>query len=201
MASVALMILPLAHFFVPGERMNKRKVLGFITGFFGVVLLIGGNLFESSGSDQEFLGRLALIAAPAGYATSSIVLRRMPPINAFGLAAWVMIIGACASVPIAFVTDGPPKVANIETFWVIAVLGLVHTALANLFRIIVVRGAGPTFMSLTSYQVPVWSVLMGAWVLHEPVPNTLLMALILILIGIVITQYGALKRLFFKTAD
>jgi len=38
MASVALIVLPLAHLFVPGETMSWRKTLGLLIGFCGVAL-------------------------------------------------------------------------------------------------------------------------------------------------------------------
>jgi drug/metabolite transporter (DMT)-like permease len=47
-----------------------------------------------------------------------------------------------------------------------------------------------------NYQVPVWSILLGALILSEPLPDTLIWALLLILAGLGLSQYGALKRLF-----
>ena len=41
MAVVPLLVLPLAHVFVPGERLTWAKVAGFAVGFAGVVVLIG----------------------------------------------------------------------------------------------------------------------------------------------------------------
>ncbi|MDG1168265.1 MAG: EamA family transporter, partial [Sulfitobacter sp.] len=56
--------------------------------------------------------------------------------------------------------------------------------------------AGPVFMSLVNYQVPLWSVVLGALILSEPLPPSLLYAMLLILIGVGLSQYGALRRLF-----
>ena len=78
----------------------------------------------------------------------------------------------------------------------LAFLGLVPTAFANLLRVLVVRSAGPVFMSLVNYQVPVWSVVLGALILAEPLPPSLLYAMALILAGVGLSQYGALRRLF-----
>jgi drug/metabolite transporter (DMT)-like permease len=44
--------------------------------------------------------------------------------------------------------------------------------------------------------VPLWSVLLGAVILGEPLPPSLLLALVLILSGLALSQYGALRRLF-----
>ena len=96
----------------------------------------------------------------------------------------------------ALAVEGPVPEVSGRGLAIIAFLGLVPTAAANLLRVLVVRSAGPVFMSLTNYQVPVWSMLMGAAFLGEPLPPTLIWALLLILAGVALSQFGALKRLF-----
>jgi drug/metabolite transporter (DMT)-like permease len=51
-------------------------------------------------------------------------------------------------------------------------------------------------MSLTNYQVPLWSVILGIVILEEAPRQNLFLAMTLILIGLCLSQYGALKRLF-----
>ena len=199
MASVALIVLPLAHFLLPGEQLSPRKIGGFVIGFVGVVVLIGGQAFESSGAAMETPGRLACIAAASCYAISSILMRRLPPVDPMGLATMLMLVGAAAIVPTALLTEGAPPRPAPETLGVLLFLGLVPTAGAAFLRTYVVRTAGPVFMSLVNYQVPVWSVLLGALVLSEPLPLSLLYAMALILAGVGLSQYGALKRLFRRT--
>ncbi len=199
MASIALMIVPMAHFFVPGERMSLRRAVGFGIGFAGVALLIGSQAFESSGSARELPGRLACLSAAACYAIGSILMRRLPPVDPIGLSTVLLLIGAVAIVPMAWIAEGPPTLPDRRTFLLVAFLGMVPTAAANILRVTVVRTAGPVFMSLTNYQVPVWAVILGAVFLGEPLPPTLLWALLLILAGLVLSQFGALRRLFARS--
>ncbi|SLN58444.1 putative DMT superfamily transporter inner membrane protein [Falsiruegeria litorea R37] len=196
MASVALMVLPLAHFLVPGEQLSWRKALGFVVGFAGVVVLIGGQAFESSGNEAEIWGRLACLSAAACYAVSSVMLRKLPPADPVGLTAVTLLIGLAPVLAVALTFEGLPPAVDAPTFWALAILGLIPTAGAFLLRIMVVLSAGPTFMSLTNYQVPIWSVIMGWLVLSEPLPPSLIWALLLILGGVGLSQYGALTRLF-----
>ncbi|SFE26858.1 Permease of the drug/metabolite transporter (DMT) superfamily [Sulfitobacter brevis] len=196
MASVALIILPLAHFFVPGEQMSRRRVAGFVLGFIGVCILIGGQAFESTGTTLEIPGRIACVGAAACYAVGSILLRRLPAVDSIGLAAVLSLIGAAISIPLALVVEGLPPLPSNDILLVLLFLGIVPTALANLLRVLVVRSAGPVFMSLVNYQVPVWSVLLGSVFLAEQLPPSLLVAMTLILIGVGTSQFGALKRLF-----
>lgn len=196
MAAVALMVLPLAHVFLPGERMSLRRTAGFVTGFAGVSLLLGGQSFASSGAALEPLGRLACLGAAGCYAVSSVTVRRLPPMDPIGIATIPMIFGTVMIVPFAWVIEGPPPLPSAQTLGVLMFLGLVPTAAANLLRVLVIRSAGPVFMSLTNYQVPLWSVVLGVLLLGEPMRLSLLGALALILLGVAISQWGALKRLF-----
>lgn len=196
MAAIALIVLPLAHFAVPGERMTPRKVAGFLIGFAGVALLIGGQAFESTGTALETPGRLACLGAASCYAVASIMLRRLPQSHPIGLATVFLIIGAMMILPAAWLVEGPPPLPSGQTLAIVAFLGLVPTAAANCLRVIVVRSAGPVFMSLVNYQVPLWSVLLGSVFLNEALPSALLLAMTLILIGLGLSQYSALKRLF-----
>jgi len=195
MSAIPLMVLPLAHFFA-SEPLTLRRLIGVVIGFFGVALLIGGQAFESIGTDLEWAGRLACLGAAACYSVSSISVRRLPEVDPVGLAAVLLLIGAVVIIPAAWLVEGPPPVISQETWMWLAILGLIPTAGANLLRVLLIRGAGPTFMSLTNYLVPVCAVFFGALILGEPLPGTLIWALALILAGVALSQFGALKKLF-----
>ena len=196
MAAVALIVLPLAHVFVPGERMTLRRSLGFLIGFAGVVVLIGPEALISPGTATDIAGRLACVGGAACYAVSSVVMRRLPPVDPVGLSAVTLWIGAALITPAAVIAEGLPPLPAAPVLAVIFTLGLIQTAAANLLRVSVIRGAGPVFMSLTNYQVPVWSVILGAVFLGETVTSSLFLAMALILAGVFLSQWGALRRLF-----
>lgn len=200
MASVALIVLPLAHFLVPGEQMTWRKTSGFVVGFVGVVILIGGQALESNGNAYETPGRMACLGAAFCYGLSSVLMRRLPAVDPIGLATVLLFIGAAIVVPVAWIVEGPPPFPDAKTLGVLAILGLIPTAGANILRVLLIRSAGPVFMSLTNYQVPVWSVVLGALILSEPLLPSLLYALAFILGGVGLSQYGAITRLFGKKA-
>lgn len=200
MAAVALIVLPLAHVLIPGERMTVRRTAGFLIGFGGVTVLIGPEAFRSSGVRGEVLGQLACLAGAACYAVSSVIMRRIPPVDPIGLSAVTLWIAAALVVVLALATEGLPGIPGRQVLWVIVVLGLVQTAAANLLRIVVIRSAGPTFMSLTNYMVPVWSVVLGVLILGERLEPTLFTAMALILTGVGLSQWGALRRLFGQVA-
>ena len=51
-------------------------------------------------------------------------------------------------------------------------------------------GAGPPFLSLVNYQVPIWAVLIGVVILSETLPGHFVTALIVILGGVAISQFA-----------
>jgi len=195
MAAVVLMVLPLAHFLIPGEQMTWLKSMGFAVGFVGVLLLIGGQAFESTGNSWEIYGRAACLGAAACYAISSVLMRKLPAMDPIVLASVLLYIGAAIVIPLAFIIEGPPTWPPRNALIALIVLALIPTAGANMLRVMVIRTAGPTFMSLTNYQVPVWSVLLGWLILKEPLPGSMLAALALILGGVFLSQWNAIRRL------
>ncbi|MGA0182509.1 MAG: EamA family transporter, partial [Candidatus Puniceispirillaceae bacterium] len=72
----------------------------------------------------------------------------------------------------------------------LAYLAIFPTAIATILLTVLVRRAGPPFLSLVNYQVPVWAVVIGAIVLDEALPGHFLMALVVILSGLFIAQLG-----------
>ncbi|MGR3502800.1 DMT family transporter [Pseudaestuariivita sp.] len=195
MAAVALFVLPLAHVLVASERMTAGKTLGFVIGFVGVCILIGAQAFDTTGAALEPYGRLACLGAAGCYALSSVLMRRLPPVDPVVLAGVLLMIGATVSVPLAYMMEGTPPMPQGASLWWVLYLGLVPTAFANVLRVVLVRSAGPVFMSLVNYLVPLWSVLLGWAVLSEPLPSSLLLALLLILAGMALSQRETLAKL------
>ena len=189
MAAVPLFVLPLAHFF-SDERLALRKVIGFGTGFLGVAILLGPSAI---GGDTALLPRLACLGAAFCYSVSSILTRRCPPVDPMGLAAATLIVGAVVLVPAMLVVEGVPHWAGTIPGAAIILLGLVPTALAALLRVSVIRSAGSSFMTLTNYQVPLWSLAFGTLVLGEALPHSFFVALLCILAGLFISQSKSRK--------
>lgn len=200
MAVVPLFILPLAHVFVPGERMTLRRLVGFLTGTLGVMVLIGPGALASTGEDYEALAKLACVGAAGCYALGSIFTRLCPEVNRMSLATAVLLLAAVFFTPYALLTEGRPPMPESASFWSLLYLGILPTGVAQILLVQVIRDAGPVFMSLVNYQVPIWSVVFGAVVLNEALPTSLFLGLTLILAGVALSQLGALKRLFLRAS-
>ncbi|WP_170366770.1 DMT family transporter [Ruegeria arenilitoris] len=193
MAAIPLMVLPLAHFF-SDEPLNARRFVGVSLGFAGALVLIGPGLAQL-GSGAEPLAQLACIGAAFCYSVASILTRRCPPIDPVVLAALTLVVGAVILLPIMLTTEGVPAPQGLRPTLALIVLGLVPTAFATLLRVSIIRSAGSVFMTLVNYQVPVWSMIFGAWILSEALPLRFYIALALILTGMAISQWFSLRRM------
>ena len=192
MAVVPLFVLPLSHYLVPGEGMSRYKVIGFLFGFAGVVLLIGGDkiLADDATSPRMFLAQIACVTASCCYAVGSIITRLCPPVSTLSYAASGLLLGGIILIPIALITDGAPVFTAPSALGGLAYLAIFPTAIATILLTVLIRRAGPPFLSLVNYQVPVWAVIIGAAVLGEALPGHFLMALAVILSGLFISQLG-----------
>ena len=68
------------------------------------------------------------------------------------------------------------------------VLAIGPTVIALMLMLKVLSSAGPPFLSLVNYQVPVWATIFGAIFLGEKIEPRLAIALVLILIGVAVSQ-------------
>ena len=75
------------------------------------------------------------------------------------------------------------------------ILGVFPTAAATFLRIIIIRTAGPIFMTLTNFQVPLWSVFFSILILNEPFEISMLIALAVIMSGLAINQHSEIKKI------
>lgn len=193
MAVVPLFVLPLSHILVPGEVMSRIKTIGFLFGFGGVVLLIGGDKIQASGPSSPLIltAQMACITASFCYAIGSIITRLCPPISALSFSSTGLMIGGAILVPAALIFEGVPGNINFGVALAgLTFLAVFPTAVATILLTILVRRAGPPFLSLVNYQVPVWAVIIGVTVLNEALPGHFLIALTIILTGLFISQLG-----------
>ena len=70
----------------------------------------------------------------------------------------------------------------------LAYLAIFPTAIATILLTVLIRRAGPPFLSLVNYQVPIWAVIFGAVILDESLPGHFLLALGVILGGLFLSQ-------------
>lgn len=190
MAVMPLTTLVLAHFFIDGERMNRGRLAGFLLGFTGIVVLIGpASLAQLGGSGEILFAQLAVLGGAICYAINTIIARRRPEADAWVTAAIVLAVATLLSAP--FATSQPlPASLPLDAVLAVLVLGLISTAAATVIYFKLIALTGPTFLSMINYLIPLWAVAMGMVFMGERPDWNALLALVLILFGIALSQRG-----------
>jgi drug/metabolite transporter (DMT)-like permease len=124
----------------------------------------------------------------------AIVTRLAPRGPHLAFAAAGLIIAAAFILPLALAFEGVPEVPPPAALAGVLYLGILPTAFATVLLVYVIQSAGPSFLSLVNYQVPVWAVLIGMVVLGEALPPQFLGALALILAGLAVSQARLRRR-------
>ncbi len=186
-ASTPLVVLILAHFVLPDERLRRRQAVSFVLGFAGIVVLMGpDSLAAVGGSRDRLLAQLAILGGAVCYATATVIARRMPPASPLVTSAGVMILASGVMAP--FIVDGAAALPAATGPAVLALgfLGVLGTGAASILYFYLIAQTGARFTSLLNYLVPVWAILLGATILGEKLPISTWFALILILSGLIL---------------
>ncbi len=190
MAIMPLATLVLAHAWVAGEQMTRNRVAGFLLGFVGIVVLMGpAALVGLGGLPIGILAQLAVLSGALCYAAQSVVARVTLKGDVMVASAAIIAIAAIISLPVALVVDqpwnlSPSRVSLYAVIWI----GIGPTAIATLAYLKLIGSAGPTFMSLVNYCVPVVALLLGMAILGEEPGANAYSGLLLILAGIALSQ-------------
>lgn len=190
MAFMPFMSLAMSHFLIVGERMTARNTIGLAIGFTGMLVLFGTDALRQIASGEgTALAQIACLAAALCYASGSIVMKRAPETRPIAFGAATMILAAIMATGIAYFAEGvPQRMPSTSGILVLVALAIGPTAGALLLMLRILESAGPPFLSLVNYQVPIWAVIFGAVFLGEQVSSRLGIALALILLGLAISQ-------------
>ena len=190
MGTIPLIILVMAHFFLPGERLTPPRAAGFVLGFCGIVVLMGpDNLMNLKTHGQELIGELAVVAGCMLYGINSISAKRMVLPGTMATSAGVLTAGAilatfAAVLQSPFTLHQQPPLALAALFG----LGLLPTGIATVIWFKAVERTSPTFTATSNYLVPIFALVFGALTLGETIGWSVGVALVLVLAGIFVSR-------------
>ena len=188
-ASVPLLIALLSLRFEEAERPTRLRLAGLVTGFAGVVALVGIDLSQRPG---ELPGVLAALAAAGGYAVGPLLLKRhLLALDPRATMGGCLGVAALLLTPAAVLT-APARWPSEGSLLSIAVLGLLCTALAFVIFNVLIAETGPSRSSVITYVNPVVAVALGVALLGERPGAGAVAGLLLILAGSWLSTDGRL---------
>lgn len=188
MAIIPLLTLLLSHFLIATERITRNKLLGFVIGFGGIVMLVGSAALQNLGG-ATLIAQLAVLGGAACYAVNVVITPYNRVTSTLVTSTATLLIASVIMLPIAFARHPAASLTfSADALLAIVTLGIFGTALPTLIFYRLVASAGPTFYSLINYLIPLWAVIAGALFLHERPDWNAYAALALILGGIGVSQ-------------
>ncbi len=198
-ASMPLWSALLATILLRADRLGPQRIAGLGLGFLGVVVLMGGDLKDLSGSEAGSI--LLILVATLCYGISAVSIRRwLLHVPAIPLATAQVTTAAVLLVPAALLTGAyadadisPKVVANA------AALGAFGSGLAVVGYMYLIQTVGPVRASVVTYIVPPIGVILGWIFLDEPIGWNLVAALGFILAGVALVQGTNVRRIRRRT--
>ena len=167
------------------ERLSRSSLLGLFIGFLGVVVLMfnPGESFGSSG----WLAILPALLACLLYGTAiNLTVNNLQGVSGLTITAGGLFVSSLVLLPFAFWAR--PEVLPVgNIWWSVFALGIVCTGFGFVmfYRLIDRIGAGRAIM--TTYLIPVFSILWGNIFLGESVTLIMVVGCILVLLGVGLT--------------
>jgi drug/metabolite transporter (DMT)-like permease len=177
------------------ERVTRAILSGLLTGFVGVLVVIG--VWRGFGRGQ-LLGVGACLAAVLSYGVGCPYARRhlgTQSDSPISLAAGQVLCGALQLAPFALLTGHVRHHPPAASFFALAALGVLGTGVAYILNFDVVSHARATIASSVTYLTPLFAVIVGVVFLHESLSWNEPVGAVLILGGAAIAQGRWPRRL------
>jgi drug/metabolite transporter (DMT)-like permease len=184
----------LAHYFIPGDRITKRKTLGIMLGFAGVVFVF----LEKKGVTADFqVGDLIILAAAFLWSCSAVYTKRIiHAFKPFHMVLYPMIFSAPFFFLEGFVWDSAMIAhVDVKVFCALLYQGLVTASFCFVAWITLLQKYGAVALHSFIFIMPVSGVVLGGLVLEEPITINILIALLLIVAGILFINFKQKKQI------
>lgn len=167
--TVPFFSLLLTHFMTHDERLKTHKVLGVLTGFIGVAVIMGADqLIHGSG---VVMGQAAVLLSSLLYAWTTIYRRGFSRLGMKPLetAAGEMIAASLLLIPAALIFNQPwlLPLPGMPAALAVLGMGLFSTALAFVVYHRLLPQVGANNMALVTFLIPVSAISMGILFLGE----------------------------------
>ena len=187
-ATVPLFTFLIANLFLDDDRLTPARLLGLVTGFGGVVILLIKDL--QPGSHNSIWGQAAVILAAIFYA-GSMVFARLKTDRVPGLVRGIMPLVSATTLTWAgtAILERPIQLPALPITWLaILWLGVLGSGLAFYLWYYLLQEVGPTRAALVTYTMPLGGVLLGVIFLGESLSWNLALGGLLIVFSVVMVN-------------
>ena len=181
MASTPLSATILAHFFTKKEKINFTKIVGILTGFFGIVMLFSDNILINN---ENFFYALMILFGSTFYVIGGLLTLKISKKKNENVTASILIWGSIVIFPITMIIEQPWNLSpRLDSTISLIYLGIFPTGIAWLLRFQILKRNGLVFQAQVAYLIPIFGVILGYIFLNEIITTKVLIALIAVIVG------------------
>lgn len=177
-------ILP--HFYYHDDKMNRKKWIGLIIGFGGVVLV---NLSKGPlDAGFSIMGEGLLMMAALTGAVSSIIAKELSKkMDTLVMTSYQMVLGALVMIIFSTAMLGGNTINfTVEFMPYFLHLGLISSLGFGLWFLLLSHNQ-VSKVSIYKFQIPLWGTMLSAWLLpSESLTPVIWISLIMVSIGILV---------------
>ncbi|KAA3654360.1 MAG: EamA family transporter [Chloroflexi bacterium] len=195
-----LFTIVLAHFFTVDDKLTPAKLTGTLIGFGGLILLMLPSFTD--GVQLTTLGVLGVALAAALYGVAIVYSRKylsdLPPLVA---PTGQMIMATVYVLPLSLLVERPFLLPppSAQSLWSLLALAVLGTAVAFVVYYRLIAVADASYVSMTTYLIPIVGVVLGLVVLNEQLTWHSYVGCGLILFGVMVVngvlRVGVVRRL------
>lgn len=163
------------------EQLSSAQIGGFLLGFTGVGILLGWH--TSTTSPYFWLAVLASLTAALLYAISATYIKR----RLVGVSAVVIAVGSQLAATLVFIPllpfSMPATLPSLKAILALVALAVFSTAVAYLMYFRLIRMLGAARAVTVTYMIPLFAMIWGTLLLHEPITWDMIVGCVVILAG------------------
>lgn len=193
-ASIFMSINPffvalLAHFIIPNDRLNIRKIIGLILAFFGIIIVFRDKVGING---SRILGDAILISSSAIVGFMTIYIKKIAQdINTYKLLFWEMIFSLIPFFGLSFIFEDISQVnASGNLFLSLLYQSVIVAGISFIVWTVLLRSYSASKLSVFVFAMPIFGVGLSVLMLHEIMTMYLIIGAIFVAIGIYIVNSG-----------
>ena len=190
MATMPISTIILSHFFLHDEKLTRRKFTGFVIAFIGITILV---IQDFSNLKINILSNISselmVMSGAILYSCSAVYGKRFKHTDPLSASTGTIFFSAIMMF-IYLLIFVPTEISNIDlrNSASLVLLGVFCTAIATIIYFQILQTSGASFISIMNYLIPIWAILFGVIFFQEDIFMNYIIGLILVIIGINISQ-------------
>jgi len=182
---VPFIVLILAHFFLPGDRITVRKFAGMLLGFAGVALVLAGS---SPAEPDMRQGDFIVLGAAFMWALNAVYTKRIiDDFEPFQLVFYPMLLAGPVYMAAGWLWDRPMVLRpDLPVLMAMIYQGLICAAFGFVAWTTLLQKYGASTLHAFVFIMPLAGVLAGGWLLSEPLTMRIMLSVVLVSAGIIV---------------